>query len=227
MKLAVPAPAKHCRRPRWYLLISLPAQQNWSCRKEAKEMSFLMRSRNVRVFWTGDGPAKIRSRGNGSGFSSGYKRTQRAVVEISYVNSSACFPDAMSAHICAPFNGVSARSGCRFSRRMREHDHPKHCGKTGLPLPSFHPRDRRQRVWTLLPFLCSKKRALQGVQTHAHPIDPRHQKSCRHASVVEQETPSTLPQLSRKGTLAGLPGVLPPSQPNPHLLFPRRREVSA
>jgi len=189
-------------------------------------MSFPMRSRNVRVFWTGDGPAKIRSPGSGSRSSPGCEQTQRGAAETSFRNFSACFPDAMSARICAPFNGVSARSGRKCSKGIRKQGHPKDFRETGLPLPSFRLPDQRQRVWTLLPFLCAKGRALLGVLTRAHPTGLRRQKSCRHARAGEHAGPSPLPQLPRKETQASSPGVLQPSHPHLPLILPRRRKAS-
>jgi site-specific recombinase XerD len=55
-------------------------------------MSFPLRSRNVRAFWTGDGPAKTRSPGNGSRFSPGCKRTQREAAETSFGKLQCLFP---------------------------------------------------------------------------------------------------------------------------------------
>jgi hypothetical protein len=124
------------------------------------QMSFPMRSRSVRVFLTGDGPAKIRSPGSGSRFSPGCKRTQHAVARTSFENCSPCSLAAMSARICEPFNGVSTGFGRRCSTCKRKQDHPKHFRETGLPLPSFRLPDQRQRVWTLLPFLFAKGRSL-------------------------------------------------------------------
>jgi hypothetical protein len=90
----------------------------------------------MRVFWTGEGPAKTLSPGSGSRFSAGCKHTQREVAETSFGNSNACFPEAMSARICAPCNGVSARSGRSCSKCTRKQDHPKDFRETGLPLPN-------------------------------------------------------------------------------------------
>jgi len=108
---------------------------------------------------------------------------------------------------------------------MRKPDHPKDCRETGLPLPSFRLPDQRQRVWTLLPFLFAKGRALWELQTRARPTGLRRQKSRRHALAGEHEGPSPLPQLPRKETQASSPGVLLPSHPHLPLILPHQRKV--
>ena len=181
----------------------------------------------MRVFWTGGGPAKIHLSDSGSKFLSGCKRTRRAAADTSFANSRASFPGAMNARICAPCNEVSARSGLRCSKCKRKQVHPKDFRETSLPLPSFRLPDQRQRVWTLLSFLCAKGRSLQGVQTCAHSTDLRRQKSCRHPLAGEQEGHSPLPRLPRKEAQGSSPGVLQPSLPHLPLILPHQRKVIA
>jgi site-specific recombinase XerD len=104
-----------------------------------------------------------------SRFLPGCKRARRGVAETSFANSRGSFPDAMSVHICAPSNGVCARSGRSSFKCMRKQDYSKDFRVMDLSLPSFRLLDQRLRVWTF--FASCKRRTLSQVSTDTRSTD--------------------------------------------------------